>query len=371
MIPPHHTIPPPLSQERFEGCLLGLMVGDALGLPREGVGPRRAARMFPPPLRHALIWNRGLTSDDTDHACMTAQALLVESRDPNIFARSLAWRMRGWLLTLPAGIGFATLRSIIKLWIGFPPRLSGVFSAGNGPAMRAPVIGLFFASRCSGPEEFNAAAMDFIMRSTRLTHTDPKAARAAAALAWAVIYASRRCPDTFSASELLDNIEQFFPPDDREAARYLAEIRLDLAARREDDDIRQLLNCGDGVSGYIYHTFFAVLAVWLRAPFCFADGMERLMGWGGDADTTGAVYGALAGAAAGSVGIPEEWLKGIVDKPRSVSWVRSLSRVFYSSSVKRSPERPLPLAWWQYFARTPLYWALILAHAIRRILPPY
>jgi hypothetical protein len=53
-------------------------------------------------------------------------------------------RLRGWLLSLPAGIGFATLRAILKLWLGFPLNRSGVYSAGNGPAMRVAVIGAFF-----------------------------------------------------------------------------------------------------------------------------------------------------------------------------------------------------------------------------------
>ena len=42
---------------------------------------------------------RGMVSDDTEHACMTAQALLASAGDPDLFARDLAWRLRLWLLT--------------------------------------------------------------------------------------------------------------------------------------------------------------------------------------------------------------------------------------------------------------------------------
>ena len=78
------------------------------------------------------------------------------------------WSMRWWLLGLPPGIGLATLKSILKLWVGFGPSSSGVFSAGNGPAMRAAPIGAFF---WDDPSKID----DYIRISTRMTHTDPKA----------------------------------------------------------------------------------------------------------------------------------------------------------------------------------------------------
>ena len=90
--------------------------------------------MFPELDGHRLVLRRGLTSDDTEHACMLAQAFIVSHADPDRFVRSFAWRLRGWLLGLPAGVGFATLRAIVKLSAGVPGSRSGVHSAGNGPA---------------------------------------------------------------------------------------------------------------------------------------------------------------------------------------------------------------------------------------------
>src|SRR3954466_5661824 len=116
------------------GCLLGTAVGDSLGLPFEGLGARRAARLLGDPLSHHLLPGRGLVSDDTEHACFTALALLRAGGDVDRFGRELASSLRWWLAGLPAGIGFATLRSLLKSSIGFPPHRSGVFSAGNGPA---------------------------------------------------------------------------------------------------------------------------------------------------------------------------------------------------------------------------------------------
>ena len=94
------------------------------------------------------------------------------------FSANFAWRLRFWLLGLPAGIGFATLRSILKLWLGFPANKSGVFSAGNGPAMRAALIGV-----CHGNDPARMRAL--VRAATRITHTDPKAEFGAFAVATA------------------------------------------------------------------------------------------------------------------------------------------------------------------------------------------
>ena len=78
----------------FAGCLLGTAVGDALGLPFEGIGPRRMRRLHALPLRHRLVMGRGLLSDDTEHACLNAQALARSGGDPEVFLERLAWGLR-------------------------------------------------------------------------------------------------------------------------------------------------------------------------------------------------------------------------------------------------------------------------------------
>jgi len=85
-----------------------------------------------------------MISDDTEHTLMVAQSLLKHPDDAAAFARSLAWRLRWWFLGLPAGVGLATARACLKLWLGFPPQRSGVHSAGNGPAMRSALLGAYF-----------------------------------------------------------------------------------------------------------------------------------------------------------------------------------------------------------------------------------
>ena len=91
---PGAGVPSRARSDAVVGCLLGTAVGDAIGLPLEGLSPQRAARLYPPPLRHHLILGRGMVSDDTDHACLTARALLLAGGDAEAFDRTLASSLR-------------------------------------------------------------------------------------------------------------------------------------------------------------------------------------------------------------------------------------------------------------------------------------
>ena len=185
----------PVNEDALVGCLLGMALGDSIGLWCEGMAPQRQRRLAPGPLQQRLLFNRGMVSDDTEHACMTAQALIVSAGDPDRFECSLAWRLRWWLVGIPAGIGWATLRALVKLWLGFPSTRSGVYSAGNGPCMLAPILGV-----AHGHDSARLRAL--VHRATRLTHRDPRAEQAVSIIASAAHLAATRAADTDRAANL-------------------------------------------------------------------------------------------------------------------------------------------------------------------------
>jgi ADP-ribosylglycohydrolase len=78
-----------MAEKHIIGSILGTAVGDALGLPYEGLPRHRAAKLFGPPDRHRLFFGRGMVSDDTEHTCMVAQALIASGGDIGLFRRSL------------------------------------------------------------------------------------------------------------------------------------------------------------------------------------------------------------------------------------------------------------------------------------------
>ena len=157
------------------GSLLGTAVGDALGLPYENLSPRRAAKLLGAADRYRFFFRRGFVSDDTEHSCLVLQALITSNRDPDKFEAELGRRLKWWFIKLPAGVGRATARACIKLWLGFPPAKCGVFSAGNGPAMRSAIFGALI-------DDVNLL-VELVGRSARLTHSDPKAEFGAIAVA--------------------------------------------------------------------------------------------------------------------------------------------------------------------------------------------
>ena len=116
------------------GCLLGCALGDSIGLPLEGLSPGRIAKLRPTRLKQSFALGYGMLSDDTDHSIFVAQALLQSEGDVRRFRTKLRWKLKLWLVSLPAGIGLGTLRSIVRMWLGFAN--PGVHSAGNGAAMR-------------------------------------------------------------------------------------------------------------------------------------------------------------------------------------------------------------------------------------------
>jgi ADP-ribosyl-[dinitrogen reductase] hydrolase len=348
--------------DQIAGVLLGTAVGDALGLPREGLSRRRAERLFgPPPLTYHFFFGRGFVSDDTEHACMTAQALWHHPHDADAFARSLAWRLRFWLLGLPAGIGSATLRGILKLWIGFPPSRSGVWSAGNGPAMRSALLGI-----CLGDDLEHLRA--YVRVSTRLTHSDPRAERGALLIALAAHYGSRKGPSSLCTAEFLHNARTVLPDADERLLDLLARIETHLEQEDSITEFADALKLQRGVSGYIYHTLPVAVYAWLRWPGEFRRPVEEVIALGGDSDTTGAIAGALAGATCGASAIPVEWLDGIAEWPLSVTWMRTLAESLASPSENRRGPR---LFWPALALRNALFLVLVLLHGFRRLLPPY
>jgi hypothetical protein len=102
--------------------------------------------------------------------------------------------------------------------------------------------------------------------------------------------------------------------------------------------------------------------------------VEEVILLGGDADSTGAVVGGIAGATVGVGGIPAERLDGLLEWPRPVAWMRALAeRLARQSLVEGRPARsgPLPLFWPGVVPRNLLFLAVVLAHGFRRLLPPY
>lgn len=357
----------PLS-EAIAGCLVGCAVGDALGLPFEGMNARRLQRLKPFPLRHRLIIGRGMLSDDTEHICMTTQSLRRSGGDGEAFGRALAWELRKWFLSIPPATGLATLRACLKLLVGIPYTASGVYSAGNGPAMRSPILGVILSAS-------ESQIVQYVEVSTRITHTDPKAYSGSLVVALAAARAA--AGERVDPRDFLQEVAVFgkIHADSVTSFKELYQVlELVCASVESGESTRQFAEAqgwGKGISGYIYQTVPAVIHAWLSNQSDFSKTISSVIECGGDTDSTAAIAGALSGTQVGVQGIPTAWVDGIVDWPRSTSWIRKLSDAATASACGSTAVSTPGLFYPAVLLRNLFFLLIVLVHGFRRILPPY
>ena len=336
----------------LHGTLLGTAVGDALGLPAEGMRPNRIHRLWDGDWRMRLFLGLGMLSDDTEHTFAVAQSLAEHPNDAALFQRALAARLRWWFLALPAGVGMATAKACIKLWLGISPGKSGVFSAGNGPAIRSALIGTFFHAD-------SVKRREFVRASTRITHTDPKAEEAALAVAEAAAFGvNDGTTDEIVAA--LTSINQ-----DSLWQSSMERLRVHLAQGSATTEFAAALGLTKGVSGYAFHTVPVALYAWLRHRDDFAKAITSALDCGGDTDTVGAIVGALAGTSLGPESIPAKWTECIKD------WPLSITKLNAAAHSLAAGEKIPSLNWLARVLRNALFLCIVLAHGFRRLLPPY
>ncbi|MBD1834551.1 ADP-ribosylglycohydrolase family protein [Cyanobacteria bacterium FACHB-472] len=344
------------------GCLLGTAIGDAIGLPFEGLSKCRQRRIYREINGHKFLFGRGMVSDDTEHSCMVAQSIIVSAGDTEIFTNQLAMRSCFWLLGLPAGIGYATLRAILKLWLGFPSSRSGVFSAGNGPAMRSAIIGVCYGNNSQKLREL-------VRASTRLTHTDPKAEYGALAVAIAAYISS--CQEAVSPQSYYQTLQEVLGEEAKEFLELIKKAVESAAQEQTTESFAEQLGLKSGVSGYVYHTVPVAIHAWFKYPKDYQVGVREIIRCGGDTDTTAAILGGIIGAGVGKTGIPQHWLDGLWESPRSVKWMEKLGRRLADVSSRGDGQKALPLPVMILFLRNLFFMLVVILHGFRRLLPPY
>jgi ADP-ribosyl-[dinitrogen reductase] hydrolase len=338
-----------MNTDSILGCLLGTAVGDALGLPTEGLSRRRAEHQVLRGLQHRLVFGRGMLSDDTEHTLMLAASLRAHRNDERALQRDFARQLRWWIAALPAGVGLSTARAIGKLWLGFPANRSGVRSAGNGAAMRSAIVGVTFAYDVETRHRMALAAC-------RVTHTDPRAEESALLVAEAAALAAKRLitPDVvIRLRPLITSTEM---------RERFADLERALSEQTSVPDYAAQIGCENGVSGFAPNTVAVALFAWLRHRGDFEQALTETIRCGGDTDSVAAITGAICGAEVGEQGIPPAWINGIWDCPRSINYIRRMA----------DPTTATPQAFWPASViRNLIFLSIVLLHGFRRLLPPY
>lgn len=284
------------SKDRVRGALLGLAIGDALG----------AAIEFRPPgtfdpvtgMRGGGPWGleAGYWTDDTSMALCLAESLIECGGFAPVdqLQRYVRWSRDGHLSSTGEcfDIGNATASALRRF-----ERTGDAYcgstdhaASGNGSLMRLAPAPLFFARD-------PAQAIAISGESSRTTH-------ASAACVDACRYYGGLIASAAGGIAKEDLLSPGFSPTADEWANNT--LHAEIAAVMEGS-FREKEPPAIRGSGYVVESMEAALWAFAKSN-SFADGCLLAVNLGDDADTTGAIYGQLAGAYYGMHGLPQEWL---------------------------------------------------------------
>lgn len=303
--------------DRYLGCMLGLAAGDAVGTTVEFA----ARGSFPPvtdmtgggPFR----LESGQWTDDTSMALCLAASLTerggFDARDQ--MTRYCRWWKEGYLSSTGGcfDIGNTTRGALDKFQALGNPFAGAVdeYSAGNGSLMRLAPVPLFFFRDPEG-------AITCAGRSSQTTHGAPAAVDACRYFAGVILGALRGETKETILSPLYCPLPGYWEmnPLHPEVRR----IALGSFKGKPATEIR--------ASGFVIHTLEA--ALWaFHSSSSFEEGCLKAVNLGEDADTTGAVFGQLAGAFYGRGGIPASWVSKLTQRETIERLAESLYRFGY------------------------------------------
>jgi len=297
---------------RYRGSLLGLAVSDAVGTTLEFQPPGTFTPIKDMVGGGPFQLKPGQWTDDTSMALCLAESLIEKKGfDPvHQLQKYQQWYRQGHLSSTGRcfDIGNTTLEAILRFEETGEPFCGSTDprNAGNGSIMRLAPVPLFYAAN---PEDAIAKAKD----SSRTTHGAATAVDACRYLAALIVGAI----NGISKEELL--AKRYTPiPNYWENNRLVAEID-EIATgsfkHRQPPEIKG--------TGYVVKSLEAALWAFYHSN-SFAEGCLLAVNLGDDADTTGAVYGQLAGAFYGETGIPKTWREKLAKQDLIVSMAEEI-----------------------------------------------
>jgi len=290
-------------EDKFVGSILGLALGDALGARYEGG-----------PFGQALWWALGVGkgdllrwSDDTEMAMGLAKSL-IEHHGVDLGQLARTWAENAdW----KRGYGSGARKLLARIREGEDWRVANraIFpdgSFGNGAAMRAAPLGLFFHDDAT---ELVRAAES----ASSITHAHPLGIEGGVLIARATAMALAGPLD-------LDALREGCHEDEFRDRLNIAKDNM------ERDAVKRRL--GTGIEAHRS----SVTAVYVASRFTeFVPMIEFIVSMGGDTDTIGAMAGGVFGARYGSVALPGDALERLEER----GWIEKTARELYSVAAER------------------------------------
>jgi ADP-ribosyl-[dinitrogen reductase] hydrolase len=300
----------PTREDRYLGCLLGLAVGDALGTALEFTTLGKFDPIDDMVGGGPFSLKPGQWTDDMSMALCLAESLIKRNGfdATDQMQRYVQWWKEGHLSSTGRcfDIGGTVSGSLARFQRTGDPYSgpTGENTAGNGSIMRLAPVPMFYA--CDA-EEAIAKAGD----SSRTTHGTQTAVAACRYMAGILVGALNG-----ESKETLLSAGYTPAPASWENSPLhakIAEIAAGSFKEKEPPEIKG--------TGYVVDSLEAALWAFHRSDD-FKTGALMAVNLGQDADTTGAVYGQIAGAHYGAAGIPTSWR----EKVTFLEMIESFSR---------------------------------------------
>ena len=291
----------PDARDRFRGALLGLAIGDALGAPAEFLTVGQIAERWG--VLTEMVGGGGHqvepgeTTDATEMTLCLAESIVACGHfDPEDIMRCYI----AWFQSQPKDVGLTVRTVMLAIMSGTPWDLAsrrafeilGNPRAGNGSIMRCAPIALYHLHDAEQRREI-------ALRESMLTHFDRLAGWSCVAFAdllAAALHGDLRAQVAVIAADL-----------DDEDSRVSASLRE--AVEAEPAEIQS--------SAFVLDTLKTALWSVLHTH-SFEDALVLTVNMGNDADTNGAVTGALAGALYGAAAIPDRWITPLLVRERVI-----------------------------------------------------
>ncbi|MBI1921894.1 MAG: ADP-ribosyl-[dinitrogen reductase] hydrolase [Geobacter sp.] len=264
-------------KSRAKAAFIGLAIGDSLGAPVEFMTASEIRAEYG--ILQEIVgggWLRlkpGQVTDDTEMSLCIARAL----------AAGGGWDLKGigdnfaaWLKSRPVDVGDTCRRGIRNYMLnGVMETPFNQWDAGNGAVMRMLPVALYTLGD-------DALLEKCAVEQARITHNHPFSDAACIFFGRLVHLAILG----YSRNRIRRELEGLFSVSDN--FRF--------------DNYRGL------ATGYVVDTMQTVMHYFFRSRD-FEECLVSTVNQGGDADTTGAIAGALAGAFYGMDEIPKRWIK--------------------------------------------------------------
>jgi ADP-ribosylglycohydrolase len=311
-----------MNKNKVLDVLMGLCVGDALGLPFESIS---RGELIERPVTGMVGYGSheqppGTWSDDSSLTFCLAESLCNGFNIQDIADRFCKWFYEGYWTPygFAFGIGITTLDAIFYLKKGVNPVEAGgkgEFSNGNGSLMRILPIA-FYVESLPLTEQF-----EITHQVSSITHAHARSQMACGIYIQFAIELLRGAKPVEAYENMKKTVLEYYskPPFSKELSHFSRILSMDVS-KLPREEIKS--------DGYVVNTLEA--SIWcLLNNGSYADTVLAAVNLGFDTDTTAAVAGGLAGIYYGYESIPKEWVNKIARIQDIVNLAERLNNKIY------------------------------------------